>query len=113
MAAIFLSTRKALGVENSRLTFLEKAPEGWTDLEFGELQNGFYLAQSREDHLYYLHLENTADNIDLLKRASYFYLQSYSPNYDNQIFQIKHDTFVPASLIYLKRHVETAGEIYS
>lgn len=110
---IFRSTRKNLGVENSTLTFLTKEPEGWTEVDEGILSAGFYLAQNKKDHLYYLHLENTSENLDLLKQASYFYLQSYSANYNNLIFTIKKDFFIPASLIYLKRNVETAGEIYS
>lgn len=107
---ILHSTRKSLGVECSSLIFFEKTPTG--SVEIATLTKNFYLAQDKGEMNYHLHLANTDANLTLLNRATNFTVKNYSKIFDNFIFNLPKESYVPGSLVYLKRHAKITKENY-
>lgn len=107
---ILHSTRRSLGVSASSLIFLEKTPAGWVEIE--TLTKNFYLAQDNNEMTYYLHLANTDANLTLLGRATNFTVRNYNKSLNDFVFNLSKKSYIPGSLVYLKRYTEMTKEKY-
>lgn len=95
--------RKGLLSAGSVLYFLDYKSAGIT--QNGNITAGFFILQDKkesEENLFWLQLINTEANLALYNKSTNIVVTSYRHNLDNLIFDLKKETFAPASQLYFQ-----------